>query len=146
MRKLFTYSIFVTLFITLIFFFSSCKRKISESSTTPSSETVINSNQADADSSRQILVVKDAIGNITIKLIGEGKDGSWSLIDDRNDIEIKKLDNDIWNVKANITVEANGSSSINTRIKAKPGEVVVLGGIVGGIAGGMTISLECPPN
>jgi ABC-type ATPase with predicted acetyltransferase domain len=85
---------------------------------------------------------------VVIRLIGEGENGLWRLKDAQNDIEVKRMDNDMIAIKASISIQEGGIvqvKQVNTRIKTVPGEIIVLAG-TSGMGSNRTISLECPSN
>ncbi|HUU16983.1 MAG TPA: hypothetical protein VMW72_07535 [Sedimentisphaerales bacterium] len=85
-----------------------------------------------------------AENGVVIRLIGEGDNGIWRLKDSQNDIEVKKMDNDMIAIKASITIQEGGIvqiKQVNTQIKTTPGEIVVLAR-----TSNRTISFECPSN
>jgi len=81
---------------------------------------------------------------VVIRLIGEGENGLWRLKDAQNDIEVKRMDDDMIAIKVSITIQEGGIvrvKKVNTQIKTAPGEIIVLGGTEN-----TKISLECPSN
>ena len=82
---------------------------------------------------------------VVIRLVGEGENGLWRLKNGQNDIEVKRMDDDMIAIKASITTIQDGGiatvKQVNTQIKTAPGEIIVLAGMDNN-----KISLECPSN
>ena len=81
---------------------------------------------------------------VVIRLIGEGENGLWRLKDAQNDIEVKRMDDDMIAIKVSITIQEGGMvqvKKVNTQIKTAPGEIIVLAGTEN-----TKISFECPSN
>jgi len=100
-------------------------------------------NKVSPTSSTQISL-DQAENGVVIRLIGEGENGLWRLKDGQNDIEVKRMDDDMIAIKASITIQEGGIvqvKQVNTQIKTAPGDIIVLAG-----TGSRTISLECPSN
>jgi len=82
---------------------------------------------------------------VVIRLIGEGENGLWRLKDAQNDIEVKRMDDDMIAIKVSITTIQDGGIAtvkhVNTMIKTAPGEIIDLAGVEN-----TKISFECPSN
>ena len=90
------------------------------------------------------ILLDQAENGVVIRLIGEGENGLWRLKDGQNDIEVKRVDDDIIAIKANISIQEGGIvqiKQVNTQIKTTPGEIIVLAR-----TGNRIISFECPSN
>lgn len=144
----------MTILVGLILISSSCSKnpnREDESSHAPPTEqpssVAASLNDVSPTNSKQILL-DQAENGIVIRLIGEGENGLWRLKDARNDIEVKRMDDDMIAIKASITIQEGGIvqlKQVNTRIKTVPGEIIVLAR-TSGIGSNRTISLECPSN
>jgi len=89
-----------------------------------------------------------AENGVVIRLIGEGENGLWRLKDAQNDIEVKRMDDDMIDIKVSITIQEGDIvrvKKVNTQIKTAPGDIIVLAG-TSGMGSNRTISLECPSN
>jgi len=118
-----------------------------ESSHAPSTEQLssvaASLNEVSPTNSTQISL-DQAENGVVIRLIGEGENGLWSLKDGQNDIEVKRMDDDMIAIKASITIQEGGIvqiKQVSTQIKTTPGDIIVLARM-----GNRTISLECPSN
>lgn len=112
-----------------------------------SSSVAASLNEVSPTSSTQISL-DQAENGVVIRLIGEGENGLWRLKDAQNDIEVKRMDDDMIDIKASFTIQEGGIvqvKQVNTQIKTVPGEIIVLAG-TSGMGSNITISLECPSN
>ena len=112
-------------------------------STERSSSVAASLNEISPTKPTQILL-DQAENGVVIRLIGEGENGLWRLKDGQNDIEVKRVDDDIIAIKANISIQEGGIvqiKQVNTQIKTTPGEIIVLARMAN-----RTISFECPSN
>jgi len=144
----------MTILLGLILISLSCSKNPNvkeESSHAPPTEqpssVAPSSDELSPTKSAQISL-DQAENGIVIRLIGEGENGLWRLKDAQNDVEVKRMDDDMIAIKASFTIQEGGIvqvKKVNTQIKTVPGEIIVLAGIVGrGYS--RTISLECPSN
>jgi len=140
----------MTLLVGLILISLSCSKSpnVEEESshavpTEQPSSVAASLNEVSPTKSTQISL-DQAENGVVIRLIGEGENGLWRLKDGRNDIEVKRMDDDMIAIKASITIQEGGIvqvKQVNTQIKTAPGDIIVLAG-----TGSRTISLECPLN
>jgi hypothetical protein len=138
----------MTILVGLILISLSCSKnpnREDESSHAPPieqpSSVAASLNKVSPTSSTQISL-DQAENGVVIRLIGEGENGLWRLKDGQNDIEVKRMDDDVIAIKASITIQEGDIvqvKQVNTQIKTAPGDIIVLAGI-----GNRTISLECP--
>lgn len=133
----------VTVLVGLILISLSCSKnpeEQGESSRTQSTEKPgakgTDANEISPAVSVQIVLDKDENG-VVIRLIGEGEDGIWRLNDDQNDIEVIRLNGDMFAVRASIAQ----MGKVETQIKMIPGQTIALAGV-----GNKRISLKCPSN
>ncbi len=150
MKQLTSRISYMTILVGLILISLSCSKNPNgeeESSHAPSTEQLssvaASLNEVSPTNSTQISL-DQAENGIVIRLIGEGENGLWRLKDSQNDIEVKRMDDDMIAIKVNITIQEGGIVQIkklNTQIKTVPGEIIVLAG-----TDNRTISLECPSN
>ena len=144
----------MTILIGLILISLSCSKNPNgeeESSPAPPTEqpssVAASLNEVSPTNSTQISL-DQAENGVVIRLIGEGENGLWSLKDSQNDIEVKRMDDDMIAIKVNITIQEGGIvqiKKVNTQIKTVPGDIIVLAG-TSGVGSNWTISLECPSN
>ncbi len=145
-RRLLDMTILVGLILTSL----SCSKNPNgeeESSPAPPTEqpssVAASLNEVSPTNSTQISL-DQAENGVVIRLIGEGENGLWRLKDAQNDIEVKRMDDDMIAIKASFTIQEGGIvqlKQVNTRIKTVPGEIIVLAG-----TDNRTISLESPSN
>jgi len=140
----------MTILVGLILVSLSCSKnpnREEESSHAPPTEqpsSVAPSSDEFSPTKSTQISLDQAENGVVIRLIGEGKNGLWRLKDAQNDIEVKRMDDDMIAIKASITIQEGGIvqlKQVNTRIKTVPGDIIVLAG-----TGSRTISLECPSN
>ena len=120
----------MTILIGLILISLSCSKNPNGEEVSPTNSTQISLDQAE--------------NGVVIRLIGEGENGLWRLKDAQNDIEVKRMDDDMIAIKASITIQEGGIvqiKQVSTQIKTTPGDIIVLARM-----GNRTISLECPSN
>ena len=144
----------MTILVGLILISLSCSKnpnREEESSPAPPTEqpssVAASLNEVSPTNSTQISL-DQAENGVVIRLIGESDNGIWRLKDSQNDIEVKKMDNDMIAIKASITIQEGGIvqlRQVNTQIKTVPGDIIVLAG-TSGMGSNRTISLECPSN
>ncbi len=140
----------MTILVGLILISLSCSKNPNgeeESSHAPPTEqpssVAASLNKVSPTNSAQISL-DQAENGVVIRLIGEGENGLWKLKDAQNDIEVKRMDDDMIAIKASITIQEGGIvqvKQVNTQIKTAPGDIIVLAG-----TGSRTISLECSSN
>ena len=140
----------MTILVGLILISLSCSKNPNgeeESSHAPPieqpSSVAASLNKVSPTNSMQISL-DQAENGVVIRLIGEGENGLWRLKDAQNDIEVKRMDDDMIAIKASITIQEGGIvqiKQVNTQIKTTPGDIIVLARM-----GNRTISLECPSN
>ncbi|MDO9542072.1 MAG: hypothetical protein Q7J98_07085 [Kiritimatiellia bacterium] len=110
------------------------EESITVSSTSQRTSATVSSNEGSPTASTQILMEEEDENSVVLRLIGEGDNGIWRLRDDQNEIQVKRIDSDIFDI------QANGENwQVNSQIKATPGERVVIASI-----GNRTLSLELP--
>ena len=140
--------------VGLILISSSCSKnpnREEESSHAPPTEqpssVAPSSDELSPTKSAQISL--DQVENgVVIRLIGEGDNGVWRLKDAQNDIEVKRMDDNMIAIEASFTIQEGGIvqvKKVNTQIKTAPGDIIVLAG-TSGMGSNRTISLECPSN
>lgn len=74
-----------------------------------------------------VIVERGATGDLDIRLISKPTNGIWELKDDRQDIFVQKTD-DMFDIKMKLILDNGSMREINTRVKAGPGEKIMLGG------------------
>ncbi len=155
MKQLTSRILYMTILVGLILISLSCSKNPNgedESSPAPPTEqpssVAASLNEVPPTNSTQISL-DQAENGVVIRLIGEGDNGIWRLKDSQNDIEVKKMDNDMIAIKARFTIQEEGGivrlRQVNTQIKTVPGDIIVLAG-TSGMGSNITISLECPLN
>ncbi len=111
MKKFTSRILEMTIMIGLILISLSCSENPSgqeESSRTAPEEqpssAAASLNEISPINSMQISLDQTESG-VVIQLIGEGENGMWRLKDDQNDIEVKKMVNNMIAIKASITIQ-----------------------------------------
>jgi len=150
MKKFTSRILDMTILVGLILISLSCSEnpnREEESSHAPPieqpSSVAASLNKVSPTKSAQISL-DQAENGVVIRLIGEGENGLWRLKDAQNDIEVKRMDNDMIAIKASFTIQEGGIvqvKKVNTWIKTVPGEIIDLAGTEN-----TKISLECPSN
>ena len=144
----------MTILVGLILISLSCSKnpnREDESSHAPPTEqpsSVAPSSDEFSPAKSTQISLEQADNGVVIRLIGEGDNGVWRLKDVQNDIEVKRMDDDMIAIKASFTIQEGGMvqvKKVNTQIKTVPGEIIVLAG-TSGMGSNITISLECPSN
>ena len=140
----------MTILVGLILVSLSCSKnpnREEESSHAPPTEqpssVAPSSDELSPTKSTQISLDQSENG-VVIRLIGEGENDLWRLKDAQNDIEVKRMDDDMIAIKASFTIQEGGMvqvKKVNTQIKTAPGEIIDLAGTENA-----KISLECPSN
>jgi len=140
----------MTILVGLILVSLSCSKnpnREEESSHAPPTEqpsSVAPSSDEFSPTKSTQISLDQAENGVVIRLIGEGENGLWRLKDAQNDIEVKRMDDDMIAIKVSITIQEGGMvqvKKVNTQIKTAPGEIIVLAGTEN-----TKISFECPSN